>query len=557
MDNIDRVDNQQESSSQGLRYRRLLQLGSGGMATVHLALASGQNDFSRLVVVKAVREGNAAVEELRRMFLAEARLSARLNHPNVVQVYEVVESDHTVMLVMEYLDGLSLAEAYLMAASGFSLAMRLRVLCDVLHGLHYAHELADYEGNPLGIVHRDVSPQNVFLTYDGRVKLLDFGIAKATQLVGADETREGVVKGRVAYMPVEQFTGEKTDRRTDVYAVGCMIWEAVAGTRMWGKSSDVEILQKVWAGTLPNLREMVDVDDELATIVERATAHRAEDRYPTAEALRLDLEAYLRKLPPATARDVGAYLSETCSEQREMRKRLIADAVIKVKSAAPHSASRSESSGSLRSLVTSTAAPSEVTAEYEKPVRRPWVMPAAVAGAAVLFGVIIGVVGPRSQPSSEPASSAVPSAAQNAVLTIRTVPEDATVLLNGRQVLGNPPKLEVSAGSEHTLRVERSGFETDERRVRVEHDTTLNVELEARPAAETEAAPQKKEGPPRRAAPRAPAPVRQAAPAHTPPVVTAPRSEAPSRPAASRPTNNCDPPFYFDKGIKTFKPECI
>src|SRR5688572_24866758 len=133
---MDSVDSQQESSSQGLRYRRLLQLGSGGMATVHLALASGRNDFSRLVVVKAVREGNAAVDELRRMFLAEARLSARLNHPNVVQVYEVVESDATVMLVMEYLDGLSLAEAYLTAAQGFKLPMRLRVLCDVLHGLH-------------------------------------------------------------------------------------------------------------------------------------------------------------------------------------------------------------------------------------------------------------------------------------------------------------------------------------------------------------------------------------------------------------------------------------
>src|SRR5690606_13448962 len=105
-------------------------------------------DFSRLVVVKAVREGNAAVEELRRMFLAEARLSARLNHPNVVQVYEVVESHETVMLVMEYLDGLSLAEAYLTAAQGFTLSMRLRVLCDVLHGLHYAHEFSDYEGNP-------------------------------------------------------------------------------------------------------------------------------------------------------------------------------------------------------------------------------------------------------------------------------------------------------------------------------------------------------------------------------------------------------------------------
>ncbi len=555
MQSPDSVDSQQESSSQGLRYRRLLQLGSGGMATVHLALASGQNDFSRLVVVKAVREGNAAVDELRRMFLAEARLSARLNHPNVVQVYEVVESGATVMLVMEYLDGLSLAEAYLTAAQGFTLSMRLRVLCDVLHGLHYAHEFADYEGNPLGIVHRDVSPQNVFLTYDGRVKLLDFGIAKATELVGADETREGVVKGRVAYMPVEQFTGEKTDRRTDVYAVGCMLWEAVAGTRMWGKSSDVEILQQVWSGNLPNLRELVAVDDALANIVERATAHKADDRYPTAEALRLDLEAYLRQLPPASARDVGLYLSDTCREQREQRKRLIADAVVKVK-AAPDAASRSESSGSLRSLVTSTAAPSEVTAEHQQLARRAWVMPVALASAAVVLGIAIGTLGPRADVAGAPAPSAAASVARSAVLTIRSTPADATVFLNGRQVLGQPPQFDVGLGSEHTLRVERAGFETEERRVRVDADTTLHVELRALPPADAERAPDEKaREPERKATARRPAPVRQAPPAAAVPAAAPPRSAAPARPAA--PAKTCDPPFYFDQGIKTYKPECI
>lgn len=552
---MDSVDRQQESSSQGLRYRRLLQLGSGGMATVHLALATGRNDFSRLVVVKAVREGNAAVEELRRMFLAEARLSARLNHPNVVQVYEVVEAEDTVMLVMEYLDGLSLAEAYLTVAQGFRLSMRLRVLCDVLHGLHYAHELGDYEGNPLGIVHRDVSPQNVYLTYDGRVKLLDFGIAKATQLVGADETREGVVKGRVAYMPVEQFTGEATDRRADVYAVGCMIWEAVAGTRMWGKSSDVEILQKVWAGTLPKLQEFMDVDDELASIVERATAHKAEDRYPTAEALRLDLEHYMRNLPPANARDVGQYLSGACREQRETRKRLIAEAVVKAKSAPP--VAKSESSGSLQSLVTSAALPSDETADQRSHLgRRPWVLPAAIAGVAVVMGVAIGTLGSGGDGAGAPAASPVPSVAPSAALTIRSSPGDATVLLDGRRVLGNPPQLQVSTGSEHSLRVERAGYDTEERRVRVEGDTTLHIELRARPSADTESDPQEKaKESPQKSAPRRSL-VRRAAPVHPqPPALEPPRSVASARPAT--PAKSCDPPFYFDDGIKIYKPECI
>jgi len=523
-------------------------LGSGGMATVHLALATGQNDFSRLVVVKAVREGNAGVEELRRMFLSEARLSARLNHPNVVQVSEVVESDETVMLVMEYLDGLSLAEAYLNVPVGFTLAMRLRVLCEVLLGLHYAHELADYEGQPLGIVHRDVSPQNVFLTYDGRVKLLDFGIAKATTLANRDETREGVVKGRVAYMPVEQFTGEKTDRRADVYAVGCMIWEAVAGTRMWGNASDVEILQNVWSGTLPQLRDQVDVDDELAAIVERATAHKAEDRYPTAEALRLDLEAYLKQLPPTSARDVGQFLSDACTEQRQTKQKLIADAIANAKARTD-----SVSSGSLRTLVRPATTEAATVTGIERTPRRRRLLPFVLVGT-IAAGIITVA---RRLPFGEPAAP-VPVAAppeaeakpepEAASLTVRPTPEDALVYLDGNPMQGMPPRLEVRPGSQHDLRVERTGYRTEQRSLLVNGDTTLEIALKAEPTGENNAA--------REASNEAPEPprVRQTTVVRRPRKVVPP-SPAPTKPAAK--PDPCNPPFFFDKGIKTYKPECI
>lgn len=541
------AQSEQVSNSQGLRYRRLLQLGSGGMATVHLALASGQGDFTRLVVVKAVREGNAALEELRRMFLAEARLSARLNHPNVVQVHEVVESDETVMLVMEYLDGLSLAEAYLTAATGFTLEMRLRVLCEVLVGLHYAHDLTDYEGQPLGIVHRDVSPQNVFLTYDGRVKLLDFGIAKATTLANRDETREGVVKGRIAYMPVEQFAGEKTDRRADIYAVGCMIWEAVAGTRMWGKCTDVEILQNVWSGKVPKLSEHVDVDRELSRIVERATAHKAEDRYPTAEALRLDLEAYLQKLRPATARDVGQFLSQSCQEQRQTRKKMIADAVTRAK-AVGGASSNSESSGSLRSLVTPTPRSEEVTQDVERPRRR-WVMPVALVTLA-LVGLVVVTRFPEAPRAAQSAATAEKPA--TAGLTVRVQPEDAIVFVDGIQATGNPPKLEVSLGSQHELRIERVGYRTEERSVRVEAETTLHVSLEAQRAVDS--APDSDPAASVEAPAPSPKPHRTVSVRRRSPVAAPAKSAAQ---AAEPQPDRCSPPFYFVKGIKTYKPECI
>jgi serine/threonine-protein kinase len=308
-----------------MRYQRLMALGSGGMANVHLCLAVGHGGFKRLVVVKSVREELLGDPSMRQMFLAEAQVSARLNHPNVVHVSEVLDTGDSVMLVMEYLDGLAFSAACRAAGSAFTRAMRLRVMCDVLAGLTYAHDLVDYHGNPLGIVHRDVSPQNVFLTFDGQVKLLDFGIAKVTS--APDRTRAGVVKGRIAYMPIEQFTGKPVDRRTDVYAVGCLLWESIAGTRMWGQLKDPQIVRNLIEGKVPQLGSSVRVDPELERIVTKATAHRADDRYATAEELRLDLERYLGALPPVTPREIGELLSNVCADARAERKRVLTDAI--------------------------------------------------------------------------------------------------------------------------------------------------------------------------------------------------------------------------------------
>jgi eukaryotic-like serine/threonine-protein kinase len=308
-----------------MRYQRLLALGSGGMANVHLSLALGQSGFKRLVVVKSVREELLGDPNMRQMFLAEARLSARLNHPNVVQVSEVVETGDGVMLVMEYLDGLAFSAACRAAGASLTRTMRLRVLCDVLAGLAYAHDLVDYHGQPLGIVHRDVSAQNVLLTFDGRVKLLDFGIAKVTS--APDKTRTGVIKGRVAYMPIEQVTGKQVDRRTDVYAVGCLMWEAVAGSRLWGTLTEPQIIRNVLQGSMPALSSRVPVDSELERIVTKATASRPDDRHATAEELRIELERYLSHLPPVSAREIGELLSSVCGDARSERKRELAEAI--------------------------------------------------------------------------------------------------------------------------------------------------------------------------------------------------------------------------------------
>jgi len=361
--------------SRGMQYRRLMLLGTGGMATVHLALAAGPSGFNRLVVVKSIRDELLANPEVRRMFLDEARICARLNHPNVVQVSEVVDSSSGVMIVMEYLDGRPLS-ALNTKGDQFTLLMRLRVGCEVLAALHYVHELTDFEGEPLGLVHRDVSPHNVFLTFDGRVKLLDFGIAKANV---SEHTETGVVKGKLTYMPAEQLRGLPVDRRSDIYSVGCILWETIAGGRIWVKRPDKEIMQQVLNGELPELSARVEVDPRLDQIVKRATALDPADRYSTAEEMRLELEALLNTTTPVSAREIGEFLSLTFADAHRARQAEIARLI----SALPDSGPIEENVTGFQASVTTSR-----QSEFQPGVKgraRLWVPLAVAATFAVAF----------------------------------------------------------------------------------------------------------------------------------------------------------------------------
>jgi len=199
-------------------------------------------DFEKLVVVKELKPEMCDDEVFVTMFLEEARLAARLIHPNIVQTNEVGTDGSRHFMVMEFLDGRSLHRCcrQFVDRDQFAIGAHLRIIAETLHGLHHAHELTDYDGRWLGIIHRDVSPLNVFVTFDGQTKLLDFGIAKAAD--SSLETRTGILKGRIAYMAPEQAMGATTDRRADIYSIGVMIWEAAAGRRMWQSMSDVQVL---------------------------------------------------------------------------------------------------------------------------------------------------------------------------------------------------------------------------------------------------------------------------------------------------------------------------
>jgi eukaryotic-like serine/threonine-protein kinase len=306
------------------KYRLLAELGRGGMADVYLAVSQDSVvEFTKLLVIKNLRRNEADDGELLSMFLDEARLAARLRHPNVVQAFEIGQDGDDCYIVLEYLDGQSLHRVLARAwrSRPLPLPLHVRVLIDVLAGLHYAHDLVDFDGTPLGIVHRDVSPHNVFVTYDGQVKVVDFGIAKAA--TATVETRTGVVKGKVTYMAPEQARGQHVDRRADVFAVGVMLWEAMSGRRLWADMPEHQVLVQLTNGHLPMAFESLPGPEPLKRICARAAAVNPRDRYPNAEAMRQDLEDYVasfevRSSPVALGRFVAELFEDRRAELRAL-----------------------------------------------------------------------------------------------------------------------------------------------------------------------------------------------------------------------------------------------
>ena len=303
------------------RYRFIGEIGRGGMANVYLAATRGAiGGFQKLMVIKLLRADLAEEQEFRQMFLAEARLAARLSHPNVVQTYDVGEDAGRYYLAMEFVDGQTLDAVRRApdAPTFFPPRTQLQVLVHVLAGLHYAHELKDYDGKPLNVVHRDVTPSNILLGYDGRVKLVDFGVAKA--LDSGTQTRAGVVKGKTGYMAPEAFTDSgHVDRRADIYSVGVLLWETLVGRRMWKHLSSTDRLQRAIEGEIEPLRPLLpELPARLEQICIKALQLRPENRYATAAELQADLESYLERHPPRVSeREIGHALTEAFAGERK------------------------------------------------------------------------------------------------------------------------------------------------------------------------------------------------------------------------------------------------
>jgi serine/threonine protein kinase len=555
------------------RYHPIAELGQGGTANVFLACARGPSDFNKLVVLKVLKHELAHEHEFRSMFMNEARLAARLNHPNVVQTNEVMEVDGRPVLVMEYLEGQTLSRILARsrdAARGgveMPLTLHLRVMIDVLSGLHYSHELIDYDGTPLRVVHRDMTPHNVFVSYDGRVCVLDFGIAKLTGL-GLQETQTGVIKGKLRYMPQEQVLGLPLDRRADLFAVGVMLWEAAAREKMWRGLSDAAIMHNVLHGLIPSPRTIrPDVSPELERIIMKALAHHKEDRYATAAELQSDLENVMSQESYAN-RAIGKYVSELFPDQRMRMKALIESQLAGIGGNSPTLSSVSAwhlLPPSTLSRPRSSVAPEESFSSHvteldpPHPPRR-WVKAlAAVAVASAVFMLLwqmtkqeqaaavavarseplplpVEVPAPRA-PASAPEPAPVAAAAVEAPdiapapptpaeiqLHISVSPDSARIYLDGEKLSGNPQVLFVPVDGElHTLRAMAQGYEPQTRSLAYNQNTRIELALRRYTL------PTRRKG-----------------------------KEEPAAKPDDESANRCVVPYYLDdKGIRRLKRECL
>ena len=281
------------------RYELLRPLATGGMAELHLARLVGPAGFEKTVVIKEVRAAFSSSPSFVDMFLDEARLAAQLRHPNIVQVLDLGRDGDRWYIVMEYLRGhdlWSIVSALGRRGERMPLAHAIAIVIGVCAGLHHAHELVDDEGRSREIVHRDVSPRNVVVTFDGDVKIVDFGIAKATHR--RTETSSNELKGKLRYMAPEQCRREPVDRRADVFAVAAILWELTVGRRLFEGKTDDEVIDALRAGRIRAPSDVVpDYPIELERIVMRGLAFEREARWPTTQAMALALAAF------ASARD--------------------------------------------------------------------------------------------------------------------------------------------------------------------------------------------------------------------------------------------------------------
>jgi serine/threonine protein kinase len=300
-----------EMTARAGRYELLGTIASGGMATVHLGKAVGVAGFERLVAIKVMHQQFASDSEYVTMFLDEARLAARIRHPNVVATHDV-QHDDQLFIVMDYVEGPALSAVVRKqrkARSTVPVSIAVRIFIDLLSGLHAAHELCDDDDNPLQLVHRDVSPQNILVGVDGVTRITDFGVAHAA--VRMATTRSGQLKGKMGYMSPEQVRGQPIDRRSDIFAAGVVLWELLTGKRLFKADNEAAVVLSLIEGAKRSPAELnPEVPQFIDQVCMRSLSIKASDRFATTADFLEALEhaAFADNLAIASTRAVAEYV---------------------------------------------------------------------------------------------------------------------------------------------------------------------------------------------------------------------------------------------------------
>jgi serine/threonine protein kinase len=304
------------------RYRVIERLESGGMAEVFRAESEGLQGFRKQVAIKRVLPHLSSKKKFISMFLDEARLSAQLSHSNCVQVFDIGVGDAAFFIVMEFVDGANLKaiiEHIKKSGRDFPVEAAVYIALELCKGLAYAHELTDSNGIPLHIVHRDMSPPNVLITKHGEIKIVDFGLAKANSQL--ERSEPGIIKGKFSYLSPEAAMGQDVDARTDVFAVGIILWELLAGQRLFLGDTDFQTVKRVQAAQVPSVSQInKKVPVELERIIARALARDPVARYSTARALGAELSKFMFRFGvPVSTFDIEQLVHGAIKERQRYR----------------------------------------------------------------------------------------------------------------------------------------------------------------------------------------------------------------------------------------------
>lgn len=401
-------------------YEPLLELASGGMATVYIARQVGAAGFERIVVVKRVHRHLLGNREFYDMFRDEARVASMVRHPNVVPVIDVVEvtnPDRELFLVMEYVESSSLStlrKAAHEAAQRIPVPVVARILYDALAGLNAAHTAVDMQGHPLGVVHRDVSPQNIIVGVDGSSRLIDFGVAKASHRL--TETKSGSVKGKYSYMAPEQARGQAVDLRTDIFAAGVVLHECLTDKRLFRGDNELDTVRRIMEAEIPVPSEIQPaLPKALDAVTLRALERPPEKRFQTAVEM---MEAIESAVSLASHREVAAYLERVCGsrllERREALREMLAGHVAPLTFELSKDPGESQPSRSVRMERAPESSGTEGRIAVEAPrapdTRSRLPLIAAVAVAALAVGALVIVLSNKS-------THATPTSATEAVET--------------------------------------------------------------------------------------------------------------------------------------------